>query len=60
MSYILKNEKNGKYFARENKYLVCVEVEDMNEAMKYDSMSLAIYKECLLKESYKIMEVCVN
>jgi hypothetical protein len=25
--------------------------------MKYDSMSLAIYKECLLKESYKIIAV---
>ena len=57
MTYVLVNEKLGTYFVRENKYGVCIETEELSEAAKFNSLTLATYKECLLKHSYKIKEI---
>ena len=59
MTYVLINKKNGNYFVRENKYGVCVETNNIEEATKFGSLSLASYKECLLRDkySYKVEEI---
>jgi hypothetical protein len=59
MTYVLTNKKNGNYFVRENKYGVCIETNNIDEAAKFNSLSLASYKECLLRDKYdyKIEEI---
>ena len=34
MTYVLINKKNGNYFVRENKYGVCTETNNIDEATK--------------------------
>lgn len=55
--YVLLNKRTSDYFKEENKYGVCIDTKDFEEAKIFGSLSLASYKEALLKESYEIIKL---
>lgn len=59
MAYVLLNKKTNKYFAKENKYGVCIDVDTIEEATKFETFTIAAYKECLLRDDnwYEIIKL---
>ena len=59
MAYVLLNKKTHKYFARENKFGVCVDVDTIENAKRFETYTIAAYTECLLRDNnwYEIIKI---
>lgn len=57
--YVLVNRNTKRYFVNENKFGVCNDVDNIEEAMMFNSYTAAAYTECLLRDKnwYEIIEI---